>query len=73
MSGMSRCWRRWGWKLGLGSWLVIGGRSPLLIAQSAQITPDGTLGAASSVVTPNASGVDVISGGATRGDKLVTS
>jgi filamentous hemagglutinin family protein len=37
---------------------------------TAQIKPDGTLGAESSVVTPNAGGVDLLSGGATRGTNL---
>ena len=36
----------------------------------AQITPDGTLGTESSVVTPGSGGVNVISGGATRGANL---
>ncbi len=36
----------------------------------AQITPDSTLGAGRSVVTPNSDGVNVISGGATRGVNL---
>ena len=63
--------RSWGFWLCSASWLAMGG----VIASSgdlalAQITPDATLGAESSVVTPNAGGVDVISGGATRGVNL---
>jgi filamentous hemagglutinin family protein len=63
--------RGWGWQIGLASWLAMG----LAIAISgdcalAQIAPDTTLGASGSVVKPNAGGVDVISGGATRGGNL---
>lgn len=55
-------WRYWWWKLGLASWLAVGyalahggGLSPIANSWDcalAQITPDGTLGAESSVVTP---------------------
>ena len=72
---MTPSWRRWYWKLGLASVLAVGGA----IACSgdwvlAQISPDGTLGAESSVVTPNADigglPADRIDGGATRGANL---
>ena len=64
----------WYWRLGLASLVVIGGA----IASSgdyahAQVTPDGTLGAESSVVTPtNVNGLpgEQIDGGATRGANL---
>ena len=72
---MTPSWRGWYWKLGLTSVLAVGGA----IACSgdwalAQISPDDTLGAESSVVTPNADvgglPADRIDGGATRGTNL---
>lgn len=64
---MTQSWRSWGWKLAGTSWLAIGGA----IAFSwdctlAQITPDGTLGAENSVVTPLNPLVNRIDGGAIR-------
>ncbi len=64
----------WYWHLGVASFVAMGG----VIASSgncvlAQVTPDGTLGAESSVVTPtNVNGLpgDQIDGGATRGANL---
>ena len=84
MSGMTLCWRRWGWKLAISSSFFVGGAlalggglSPIAsfgdcaLAQS-KIVPDDTLGTESSVVTPVASGlaVDLIDGGAIRGANL---
>jgi filamentous hemagglutinin family protein len=68
---MSSRWKYWCWQLGASS-LVLGS----VIAASrdyalAQITPDGTLGAESSVVNQApGSTADEISGGATRGANL---
>ncbi|HEY9607212.1 MAG TPA: DVUA0089 family protein [Allocoleopsis sp.] len=75
--------RSWGWNFGLAGFLLIGGAITLTgcfaIAFSgspalAQITPDGSLGAETSVVTPNVSigglPADRIDGGATRGANL---
>ncbi len=67
------------WKLGLASWLVIGGAlalggglSPIASSANcvlAQITPDGTLGSENSTVTSTGA-VDQIDGGAARGANL---
>ncbi len=55
----------------LVSFLTTGGvTTSFLDSALAQITPDATLGTESSVVTPNADGVDSISGGATRDTNL---
>lgn len=63
----------WCWKLRLVSALAVGG----VLAQEGdraltQIAPDSTLGAGSSVVTPQAPGsvVGLIEGGAARGANL---
>ena len=64
----------WYWHLGVASFVAMGG----VIASSrdcvlAQVTPDGTLGAESSVVTPtNVNGLpsNQIDGGVTRGVNL---
>ncbi len=65
----------WDWRLGLAGFLVIG--SAIVLSGNcalAQITPDGTLGAEGSTVTPNVSidslPGDRIDGGATRGTNL---
>lgn len=58
------------WKLCLASCLAMSRVSASVDSALAQIVPDGSLGAESSVVTPNADGTDVISGGATRGANL---
>ena len=66
-------YRGWYWHLAGASLLAMGvAIASLGDCASAQIIPDGTLGAESSVVTPGATGapVDVISGGATRGANL---
>ena len=68
---MTKSVRTWDWRLMGASFLAIGGA----IATTgdcaiAQITPDGTLGASGSARKPGSSGVDVISGGATRGANL---
>ena len=69
---MTKSCRGWFWHFGLASSLAIG----YAIAASrdcalTQITPDGTLGAESSVVTPSVDpAADVISGGAMRGGNL---
>jgi filamentous hemagglutinin family protein len=68
-------WKHWSWKLGIVSTLAIAGS---IIASfdcvKAQITPDNTLGAESSVVTPNVLiknlPSDQIEGGAVRGPNL---
>lgn len=70
---MTPNWRYWCWKLGLASLLGIGGAfATSFDCALAQIRPDGTLGAESSVVTPLApsSTVNVLSGGARRGANL---
>jgi filamentous hemagglutinin family protein len=74
-----------GWKLGLTGWLVVGGAFGAAMLQTltfwcncalaqSNIVPDNTLGAQSSVVTPNVdiNGIpsDRISGGAIRGANL---
>jgi filamentous hemagglutinin family protein len=70
---MASSWNVWYWRLAGASLFAMG----YAIASSedcalAQITPDGTLGAESSIVTPTAPGetVDVILGGARRGANL---
>ena len=71
---MAKSCRGWYWRLGLASFVAMGG----VIASSedcvlAQVTPDNTLGAESSVVTPtNVNGLpgEQIDGGATRGANL---
>ena len=65
----------WGWRLGIASWLVMAGAiATSLNCVRAQVTPDSTLGAESSVVTPatNIDGLptEQIDGGATRGANL---
>lgn len=71
---MTTSWRGWGWKLGLASWLAIGGAiASLGDGANAQIKPDSTLGAESSVATPkviNGLPSDQIDGGARRGANL---
>lgn len=65
----------WSWRLGLARTLAIGvilasGDEPTV----AQITPDATLGAENSLVTPNTTveglPAELIEGGATRGANL---
>jgi filamentous hemagglutinin family protein len=63
------------WQLGLAGFLAIGGAmAPICARAVAQIIPDSTLGAESSVVTPNVdingSPNDQIDGGAIRGVNL---
>lgn len=60
--------RRWGWRLGV--FLVMGGAIAIDKIAIAQISPDGTLGAESSVVTPINQLRDQIEGGAIRGGNL---
>lgn len=79
---MAKSRRGWYWHLADASLLAMGGALARVVVLSpiasssdyalGQITPDATLGAESSVVTPQAPGsrVDVISGGATRGANL---
>lgn len=76
---MAQSWRSWGCKLAAGA--AISGAIPFGIATlhasaeggtPAQIKPDRTLGAESSVVTPSST-IDVIEGGATRGANLLHS
>ncbi len=75
---MTTSWKNWSWFLGLGSLLTISSAIALsadyVIAQQSNIVPDNTLGAESSIVTPN---VDIngikseqLSGGAIRGANL---
>lgn len=71
---MATIWNGWYWHLGLASLLAVGGaiatKSDCALAQ---VTPDGTLGAESSVVTPtNVNGLpsNQIDGGAARGANL---
>jgi filamentous hemagglutinin family protein len=85
---MANC-QIWVWRLGLGGFLAISGAIPSRIVSlnpgnnlraswdsraTAQITPDATLGAERSVVTPNANvgglSADQIDGGAVRGINL---
>jgi filamentous hemagglutinin family protein len=72
---MTTSWRSWGWKLGPASSLAVGGAIARLgDCALAQITPDTTLGAESSVVTPNVviNGLpsDRIDAGAIRGTNV---
>ncbi len=57
------------WKLGLASWLVIGGALICANCAIAQIAPDTTLGNENSTVTSTGS-IDQIDGGAARGANL---
>lgn len=68
-SEMATIWSGWYWHLGLASLLAMGGAIASGNCAHAQVTPDVTLGAESSVVTPQDT-VDVIEGGATRGANL---
>ena len=80
---MTPIWREGFWKLRVASFVAMGGAlalggglSPIAFfgnCAHAQVTPDGTLGAESSVVTPtNVNGLpgEQIGGGATRGANL---
>ena len=69
---MATIWSGWYWHLGLASFVAIGGAIASGNCAIAQVTPDVTLGAESSVVTPTAPGstANVIDGGATRGANL---
>ena len=71
---MATRWGGWYWHLGLASFLGMGGAlASFGNSALAQITPDGTLGAESSIVTPtNIDGLPTqqIDGGATRGANL---
>ena len=71
---MAQRWDSYYWHLGIATWLAMGGAiSTSGDCALAQITPDGTLGAESSVVTPtNIDGrtTERIDGGATRGANL---
>ena len=63
----------WYWRLGIASFVVMGGAIAFFgNCAIAQVTPDGTLGAESSVVTPTNVNVpgEQIDGGATRGANL---
>lgn len=71
MSGMTHCWCIKGLKLGIMSALAIGGAiASLGNSAFAQLTPDTTLGAESSVIAPLYPQVDRIDGGAIRGSNL---
>ena len=71
---MAQRWDSYYWHLGIATWLAMGGAiSTSGDCALAQITPDSTLGAESSVVTPtNIDGrtTEQIDGGATRGANL---
>ncbi len=71
---MTLIWDEGFWKLGLVNLLAMGGVIAYFGDYAiAQVTPDGTLGAESSVATPtnvNGQPGDVIDGGATRGANL---
>ena len=69
---MATKWSSWYWQLGLANLLVIGGAIASGDCSLAQIVPDGTLGAESSVITPSGF-VDLLAGGATRGANLFQS
>lgn len=68
---MASGWKSWGWKLAASAvGFAIASNADCTLGQ---ITPDGTLGAESSVVTPtNNNGIptDQIDGGAIRGANL---
>ncbi|RCJ19618.1 hypothetical protein A6770_05610 [Nostoc minutum NIES-26] len=75
MSRTTRYRRHWDWKLGIAIWLAMNGAIAFgADCALAQITGDNTLGAESSIVTPDVDikGVpsDLIDGGATRGANL---
>ncbi len=71
---MAKSCHGWYWRLGSAIFVAMGGALAYFgNCAHAQVTPDGTLGAESSVVTPtNVNGLpgDVIDGGATRGSNL---
>ena len=71
---MTQSWSSCCWKLGLASSLAIGGAIASEDCTFAQVTPDATLEAESSVITPNVviNGIpsDQIDGGAVRGANL---
>jgi filamentous hemagglutinin family protein len=72
---MTQSWMSWGCKLGSASFLALGGAiATFCNFARAQITPDGTLGAESSAVTPlvNINGLpsERLDGGAIRGTNL---
>lgn len=58
------------WSSSLVSWLIIVGAIAACDSALAQITPDQSLGAEISVITPHADSTDVISGGAKRDANL---
>ena len=68
---MATRWSSWYWQLGLANLLAIGGAIAPVNSGLAQIIPDSTLGAESSVITfpPR----DQLAGGATRGANLFQS
>ncbi|MFN6569521.1 filamentous hemagglutinin N-terminal domain-containing protein [Dendronalium sp. ChiSLP03b] len=75
MSRTTRYRRHWDWKLVIAIWLAMNGAIAFWAdCALAQITPDNTLGAESSIVTPDVDikGIpsDLIDGGATRGANL---
>jgi filamentous hemagglutinin family protein len=72
---MAKTWKGRGWWLSLAAWLTMGESMTGFSNRTlAQMTPDTTLGAESSVVTPNVNmrglPADRIDGGATRGTNL---